>query len=87
VRRLKGMISFMNSGDWSRERMPEFIEYIEKMDAIRDTNFRDVFPEMAPLLDWTPEAGDDWDGEFDDRLLKELEDSGFHVNQQELDID
>ena len=31
--------------------------------------------------------GDDWDGEFDDRLLKELEDSGFHVNQQELDID
>lgn len=87
VRRLKGMISFMNSGDWSRERMPEFIEYIEKMDAIRDTNFREVFPEMAPLLDWTPEAGDDWDGEFDDRLLKELEDNGFNVNQQELDLD
>ena len=87
VKRLRGMISFMTSGDWSRERMPEFIEYIEKMDAIRDTNFRDVFPEMAPLLDWTPEAGDDWDGEFDDRLLKELEDNGFHVNQQELDTD
>ena len=29
----------------------------------------------------------DWDGEFDDRLLKELEDNGFHVNQQELDTD
>jgi hypothetical protein len=87
IKRLKGMLSFMNSGDWSRQRMPEFIEYIEKMDAIRETNFRDVFPEMAPLLDWTPEAGDDWDGEFDDRLLKELEDAGFHVNQQELDID
>jgi hypothetical protein len=87
VKRLKGMLSFMNSGDWSRQRMPEFIEYIEKMDAIRDTKFREVFPEMAPLLDWTPEAGDDWDGEFDDRLLKELEDSGFHVNSQELDID
>ena len=87
MKRLRGMISFMTSGDWSRERMPEFIEYIEKMDAIRDTNFRDVFPEMAPLLDWTPEAGDDWDGEFDDRLLKELEDNGFHVNQQELDTD
>jgi hypothetical protein len=55
------------------------------MDGIRDTNFRDVFPEMAPLLDWTPDDGDDWDGEFDDRLLKELEDDGFHVNQSELD--
>ena len=87
IKRLKGMLSFMNSGDWSRQRMPEFIEYINKMDGIRDTNFRDVFPEMAPLLDWTPEDGEDWDGEFDDRLLKELEDSGFHVNQQELDID
>ena len=87
IRRLKGMLSFMNSGDWSRQRMPEFIEYINKMDGIRETNFRDVFPEMAPLLDWTPEAGEDWDGEFDDRLLKDLEDSGFHVNQQELDID
>ena len=87
VKRLRGMLSFMNSGDWSRQRMPEFIEYINKMDGIRETNFRDVFPEMAPLLDWTPEVGDDWDGDFDDRLLKELEDSGFHVNQQELDIE
>jgi hypothetical protein len=57
------------------------------MDGIRDTNFRDVFPEMAPLLDWTPDDGDDWDGEFDDRLLRELEDDGFHVNADELDRD
>ena len=87
VKRLQGMLSFSESGDWSRERMPEFIEYINKMDGIRDTNFRDVFPEMAPLLDWTPEDGDDWDGEFDDRLLRELEDNGFHVNSDELHRD
>jgi hypothetical protein len=87
VKRLQGMLSFSESGDWSRERMPEFIEYINKMDGIRDTNFRDVFPEMAPLLDWTPDDGDDWDGEFDDRLLRELEDDGFHVNADELNRD
>lgn len=87
VKRLRGMLSFSESGDWSRERMPEFIEYINKMDGIRDTNFRDVFPEMAPLLDWTPDDGDDWDGEFDDRLLRELEDDGFHVNADELNRD
>jgi hypothetical protein len=31
--------------------MPEFIEYINRMDKIRGTNFREVFPEMALLLD------------------------------------
>ena len=36
------------------------------------------FPRWNPL-DWTIKDGEDWDGEFDDRLLKELEDSGFHV--------
>ena len=52
IKRLKGMLSFMNSGDWSRQRMPEFIEYINKMDGIRNTNFRDVIyiPEMVPLF-------------------------------------
>ena len=38
----------MNSGDWSRQRMPIF-EYINKMDGISDTNFRDVFPEMESI--------------------------------------
>ncbi|MCJ8275435.1 MAG: twitch domain-containing radical SAM protein [Bdellovibrionales bacterium] len=50
LKRLKGMVRFMNSGDWS-QRMPQFIEYINKMDTIRGTNFREVFPEMAELLD------------------------------------
>ena len=39
IRRLKGMLSFMNSGDWSRQRMPEFIEYINKMDGIRAVSY------------------------------------------------
>lgn len=53
IPRLRGMVKFMESEDWS-QRMPQFIEYIEKMDAIRGTSFRDTFPEMADLL--TPEA-------------------------------
>jgi hypothetical protein len=50
IKRLKGMVQFMESEDWSN-RMPEFIEYINRMDKIRGTNFREVFPEMALLLD------------------------------------
>lgn len=49
VKRLQGMVSFMNSEDWSR-RMPEFREYIKLMDGIRDTSFVDTFPEMAELV-------------------------------------
>jgi len=50
IRRLKGLISFMQSEDWSR-RMPQFVEYINLMDDIRDTNFSETFPEMSGLLD------------------------------------
>lgn len=50
IKRLRGMVSFMNSEDWSN-RMPEFREYIEKMDKIRGLEFRRVFPEMAELLE------------------------------------
>ena len=50
IERLKGMVSFMYSGDWSA-RMPEFREYINLMDDIRGTDFRSTFPEMAGLLD------------------------------------
>jgi hypothetical protein len=48
--RLKGLINFMNSEDWS-ERMPEFREYINVLDEHRGTNFRETFPEMGGLLD------------------------------------
>ena len=44
------MISFARSEDWSR-RLPEFREYINKLDELRGTDFRATFPEMAYLLD------------------------------------
>ena len=50
IKRLKGMCQFMHSEDWSN-RLPEFKEYIIKMDRIRKTDFKKVFPEMAELLD------------------------------------
>ncbi len=50
IKRLKGMVSFMNSEDWSN-RMPEFYEYIVKMDKIRNTDFKSTFPEMIELLE------------------------------------
>jgi len=50
INRLKGMVSFMYSEDWSN-RMPEFREYITRMDKIRGTDFRKTFPEMRGLLD------------------------------------
>jgi MoaA/NifB/PqqE/SkfB family radical SAM enzyme len=48
--RLKGLITFMNSEDWS-ERMPQFVEYINVLDEVRGTNFKETFPEMKELLD------------------------------------
>lgn len=54
IPRLKGLVSFMESEDWSR-RMPEFQEYIRLMDGIRGTDFKKTFPEMAELLTWTAE--------------------------------
>ena len=50
IKRLRGMINFARSEDWTR-RMPEFREYITKLDAHRGTDFRATFPEMAYLLD------------------------------------
>ena len=50
ISRLRGMISFARSEDWSR-RLPEFREYITKLDELRGTDFRKTFPEMAYLLD------------------------------------
>lgn len=50
IERLKGMISFMNSEDWS-VRLPEFQEYIKHMDEIRNTDFKTTFSEMSGLLE------------------------------------
>ena len=75
IDRLKGMIKFMMSEDWSR-RMPQFREYITKFDAYRKTDFAKTFPEMAGLLDETldnsvkPQASES----VDKKLERELED-------------
>lgn len=50
IKRLRGMINFARSEDWTR-RMPEFREYLTKLDEHRGTDFRATFPEMAYLLD------------------------------------
>jgi len=49
IKRLEGMVRFMESEDWSN-RMPQFREYIQKMDQIRGTSFEETFPEMKELL-------------------------------------
>ena len=49
VKRLQGMINFMNQEDWS-SRIPEFQEYIILNDKIRGTNFKETFTEMKELM-------------------------------------
>lgn len=49
IPRLRGLVRFMKSEDWS-QRLPEFREYIRLMDSIRGTDFSKIFPEMAQLL-------------------------------------
>jgi hypothetical protein len=50
ISRLRGMVNFAKSEDWS-QRLPEFQEYITKLDQLRGTDFRKTFPEMSKLLD------------------------------------
>ncbi|HRO67233.1 MAG TPA: twitch domain-containing radical SAM protein [Pseudobdellovibrionaceae bacterium] len=49
LQRLKGLVSFMMSEDWSN-RLPEFQEYIRIMDRVRGLDFGRVFPEMKELV-------------------------------------
>ena len=57
IKRLRGMISFARSEDWS-QRLPEFREYINKLDELRGTDFRKTFADMAYLLDEPTEDKD-----------------------------
>jgi len=50
IKRLKGLVSFMQSDDWSN-RLPETKEYLVKMDEIRNTDFYKTFPEMKRIFD------------------------------------
>ena len=49
IERLRGMVSFMKSEDWS-QRMPEMKEYIELIDKTRGTDFGKTFPEMKDIM-------------------------------------
>lgn len=49
IQRLRGLISFMKSEDWS-VRLPEMKEYLSKMDAHRGCDFYSTFPEMKDIF-------------------------------------
>ena len=49
ISRLRGMISFMKSEDWS-VRLPETKDYLEKVDLHRGTNFYKTFAEMKDIF-------------------------------------
>jgi hypothetical protein len=49
IDRLRGMISFMKSDDWS-VRLPETKDYLEKVDQYRGTSFYNTFPEMKDIF-------------------------------------
>jgi len=53
ISRLRGMISFMKSEDWSN-RLPETKEYLEALDKHRGTNFYETFPEMSEIFKDVP---------------------------------
>jgi MoaA/NifB/PqqE/SkfB family radical SAM enzyme len=49
VSRLRGMVRFAKSEDWSR-RLPEMKEYLELLDRQRGTDFYTIFPEMRDIF-------------------------------------
>jgi hypothetical protein len=50
IKRLEGLISFMNSEDWS-ERLPEMSEWCFKIAEKRELNFIEIFPDLE-WLEW-----------------------------------
>jgi MoaA/NifB/PqqE/SkfB family radical SAM enzyme len=49
INRLRGIISFMKSEDWS-VRLPEMREYLERIDQHRGTDFYETFAEMKDIF-------------------------------------
>ena len=49
IQRLKGMINFMESEDWSR-RLPEMKEFLDRCDTQRKNSFAETFPEMKDIF-------------------------------------
>ena len=50
IKRLQGLISFMNSEDWS-ERLPETAEWCSTIARRRKLNFLEIFPDLE-WLQW-----------------------------------
>jgi MoaA/NifB/PqqE/SkfB family radical SAM enzyme len=48
-KRWQAVLDFMDAEDHTAQ-LPAFVEYIEKMETVRDTNFAKTFPELAHLL-------------------------------------
>jgi sulfatase maturation enzyme AslB (radical SAM superfamily) len=48
-KRWQGILNFMDAEDHT-EQLPAFKEYIEKLEAIRGTDFKATFPELAHLF-------------------------------------
>ena len=53
IKRLQGMISFMESEDWS-VRLPEMKEFLSLCDRQRNNSFSDTFPEMKDIFNDLP---------------------------------
>ena len=49
ISRLEGMLSFMESEDWT-QRLPEMKEFLDLCDAQRGITFAEVFPEMKDIF-------------------------------------
>ena len=49
ISRLEGMLSFMESEDWT-QRLPEMKEFLDLCDAQRGIHFAEVFPEMKDIF-------------------------------------
>jgi MoaA/NifB/PqqE/SkfB family radical SAM enzyme len=50
IERLQGMISFMDSDDWS-QRLPQTKEFLDLCDKQRGNDFATIFPEMKDIFD------------------------------------
>ena len=50
IKRLNGMLSFMESEDWS-VRLPEMKEFLDLCDKQRSNSFAETFPEMKGIFD------------------------------------
>jgi hypothetical protein len=50
IKRLQGLLTFMESEDWSQTRLPELEEYLRLIDQRRRISFSETFPEMRDIF-------------------------------------